>query len=240
MNLSQQVERTHEAVGGYVEAIGVPEYDADAVRARISTRRPYRSAPRAVAAVLAACAILAVFIVGSPVVIAQVERMLQGFATINGQTVQVAVSSVTLEQARRDMPFTVIAPRGIPPGLSEHIDELNPSSSKLDSHLIFRFNEGNKPPELTISESAAHGTSKDQMRMLMTEGTRNGGVLPALPSASSGQYVTVELGNNGQALRQIKLEPITWTVRGTRVDLISPPGMLSAAQLAAIRREMSL
>lgn len=43
---------------------------------------------------------------------------------------------------------------------------------------------------------------------------------------------------NGQVMRRVRVEPVAWVVRGTRVELISPPGLLSPAQLAAIRRAM--
>jgi hypothetical protein len=238
MNQSQLVERTREAAGAYVEAIEVPRYNAAAVAARISRHAARRAIP-GWAVVAAACVLFVAFVAGTPSVRAQVERVLQAFAVINGQNVPVAVNSVSLEQARRDMPFAVIAPAAIPPGMSEAIDELNPSSSRLDSSLIFRFSYGNQAPDVTIVERSSHAVAPQRMRLWMTQGSH--GVrppAPPLPNAASGEHAFVQLGQGGQVQRRVRLEPISWVARGTRIDLISPPGVLSNAQLTAIRRAM--
>ena len=246
MNQSQQVERTRGAVEDYVGGIEVPHYDADTVAARMNARTHSDAMPRprrwttAALAAFAACAIVVIFVVASPAVIAQVERMLHTFATINGQTVPVAVNSVTLDQARRDMPFAVIAPAAIPPGMTEQIDELNPNSSRLDSRLLIRFSNGDGPPTLTIIERSAHATWQ-QMRLWMTVGNTVPPAAPPLPRAPSGgqMFFHAEFGPDGHVIRQVRVEPISWVVRGTRVDLISPPGFLSPMQIAAIRRAMA-
>ncbi len=118
MNQSQQVERARDAVGAYVETIDIPQYNAHAVRARSSAIAPRRAMRRWAAAAAAACVVLVAFVFATPSVRAQVEQMLRAFAVIGGQQVPVAVNDVTLDQARRDMPFTVIAPAAIPAGLS--------------------------------------------------------------------------------------------------------------------------
>jgi hypothetical protein len=236
MNQSQQAERARNAVSAYVESVDVPQYDAAGIAARTSGRNVLRTRPRTAVAALASCAVVAIFVVGSPVVFAQVERMLHAFATVNGQTVPVAVNSVTIDQARRDMPFAVIAPSAVPAGLDENIDELSPTASRLDSHLIFRYNDGEGPPALTIVESSAHAPAHQATRLWMTSG--NHAPAPALPAAATGEHAIVQF-HDGQTMRQVKVAPISWVVRGTRIDLIATPGMLSGMQLAAIRREMS-
>lgn len=245
MNQSQRVERTRGAVDDYVGDIEVPQYDADAVAARMNVRTQADTMPRlrrwptTALAAGAACAIVALFIIASPAVLGQVERMLQAFATINGQTVPVEVNSVTLDQARSDMPFAVIAPAAIPPGLTERIDELNPNSSRLDSHLLIRFSNGDGPTVLTIMERSVHAAPPVRMRLWMTTGPNVVPAAPPLPRVPPGQHMFVQFNHNGQVLRQIRVEPISWVVRGTRVDLISPPGFLSPMQIAAIRRAMA-
>jgi hypothetical protein len=244
MNQSPQAERTVEAAGAYVEGIEIPAYDAAAVASRRTggaARRATRRRMPGWAVAAAVCALIVAFVAGAPSVRAQVERMLQAFAIVNGQSVPVAVNSVSLEQARHDMPFAVIAPAAIPPGMSEAIDELNPSSSRLASSLVFRFSNGNQAPTLTIAERSVRSIPPGQMRLWMTEGLHNGVLPPAppLPSAASGEHAFVQFGHGGQVMRQIRLEPISWVVRGTRIDLVSPPGLLSNAQLMAIRRAMS-
>jgi hypothetical protein len=246
MNQSRQVERTAEAVGAYANAIDVPCYDEAAIRRRMShapanDRHSPRATLRFPAAVAAACALVAIFVLGSPTVVAQVERILHAFAVIGGQTVPVAVNSVTLDQARRDMRFAVIAPAAIPPGFSEQIDELSPSTSRLDSKLLFRFSGPNGGPSLTIMEGGSQKVAPDRMRLWMTSGTN---ALPpnppALPKPETGQHMFVQFGRNGQVQQRVEIHPITWIERGTRIDIISPPGLLSPMQLAAIRRAMSL
>ncbi len=239
MNQSQQAERARDAVGAYVETIDVPQYNAHAVRARTSAVAPPRAIPRWAAAAAAACVVLVAFVFATPSVRAQVEQMLRAFAVIGGQQVPVAVNDVTLDQARRDMPFTVIAPAAIPSGLSPRIDELMPSSSRIDSHLMFQYDAAGGGPGLTIMESSARRTDPTQMRFWMTAG----GAPPQAPhfmnNVPPGQHAFVQFRRDGSVTQRIRVEPITWVVRGTRVDLISPPGLLTPMQLVAIRRAMS-
>ncbi len=241
MNQSQQVERARAAVGAYVETIDISQYSEQAVRAKASTVAPPRTMPRWAAAAAAACVVLVAFVLATPSVRAQIEHMLQAFAIIGGQQVPVAVNDVTLDQARRDMPFTVIAPAAIPAGFAPRIDELTPSSSRLDARLIFRYSSAPNVPGLTIMESSARQTEPTKIRLWMTEG---GAAPPQAPqhtmsNVPPGQHAFVQFRRDGGAEQRVKIEPMSWVVRGTRVDLISPPGVLSATQLAAIRRAMS-
>lgn len=241
MNQSQQVDRAHGAVTAYVETIDVPPYDVAAVRARTSAIAPRRAMPRWVPAVAAACIVFVAFVIGSPTVRAQVEHMLQAFVLVGGRPVPVAVNDVTFDQARRDMPFAVVAPAAIPPGFSERIDELTPSSSRLDARLIFRY-EGANGPGLTIVESSARQTAASQMRLWMTTGAGAPQSPPSLSGLSGlppGEHAFVQFRRDGVVQQRVKIEPIVWTVRGTRVSVVSPPGLLSPMQLAAIRRAMS-
>jgi hypothetical protein len=247
MNQSQRVEPLRRVARAYAETIEVPRFNAAAVRARMPAAAPAGLAWRWAGAALAAALLVVAFGLGSHAVVAQVERMLQAFATIGGQSVPVAVSTVSLEQARRDMPFAVIAPAAIPPGFDETINELNVGSSRLDSRLLFQFRSGESAPEVTIVESAARGgTPQSSMRLWMTQSINGRAPAPpppavarSLPNAASGEHAFVQFGRNGQVMRQVRLEPLTWIVRGTRIDLVSPPGVLSVEQLAAIRRAMS-
>ncbi len=239
MNQSQQVERARDAVGAYVETIDVPQYNASAVRARANAVATPRAIPRWTAAAGAACVVLVGFIFAAPTVRAQVEQMLHAFATIGGRPVPMTVNDVTLDQARRDMPFRVIAPAAIPAVLTPRIDELTSSSSPLDSRLIFRY-EGNGVPGLTIMESSARQGAPSQMKLWMTAGAgAPPQVPPAMKGVPPGQHAFVKFRRDGGVMQQVRMEPISWVVHGTRVDLISPPGVLTPQQLAAIRRAMS-
>jgi hypothetical protein len=241
MNQSQQVERARAAVGAYIETIDIPQYNERAVRARASAGAAPRAVPRWAAAAAAACVVLLVFVFATPTVRAQVEQMLRAFAVIGGQQVPVAVNDVTLDRAQRDMPFHVVAPAAIPLGFTSRIDELTPSSSPLDARLVFRYQgPGNGVSGLTIMESSARHGAPTAMKLWMTAGSAAPPqVPPVMKNVPPGEHAFVKFGRDGGAMQQVRVEPISWVVRGTRVDLISPPGVLSAMQLAAIRRAMS-
>jgi hypothetical protein len=245
MNQSQQIERIARASSAYANAIEVPPYQEAAIRLRMrgapaNTRSGLSDVARFSLAAFAASAVLAIFVLGSPTVRAQVERMLHAFAVVGGQTVPVTVNSATLDQAGRDMPFAVIAPSAIPPGFSGSVDELQPSTARLDSQLVFRFTNSNGGPALTIVESRARKSTPERVRLWMTVGTNPPPHAPSLPSPETGRHMFVQFGPSGQVTQRVELHPITWTVRGTRIDLVSPPGLLSPMQLAAIRHAMSI
>jgi hypothetical protein len=88
-------------------------------------------------------------------------------------------------------------------------------------------------------ESSGRQSAPTQMKLWMT----NGGAPPQAPHAlgnlPSGQHAFVQFRRDGGITQRVSIEPISWIVRGTRVDLISPPGVLSPMQLGAIRRAMS-
>lgn len=243
MNQSQRVERLREIARGYAESIEAPRFNAAAIRSRMPGASWTGFGWRRAGVALAAGLLIFAFAFGGRAVVAQVERMLQAFATIGGQSVPVTVSAVSLEQARRDMPFAVIAPAGIPAGSDETINELSVGSSRLDSRLLFQYRSGDRAPGLTIIESAARGaTPQSAVRLWMRYSIRGmapPGAVPPLPNAASGEHAFVQFNHSGQVQYRARIEPFTWVVRGTRIDLISPPGLLTAQQLAAIRRAMS-
>jgi hypothetical protein len=80
MSQLQQVNRMRSGVAAYVEAIAVPDYDLPAVQARLNQSVAPRGRLRWAAAALAAAVIVVGFVFASPMVVAQVERMLQAFA----------------------------------------------------------------------------------------------------------------------------------------------------------------
>lgn len=240
MNQSQQVERARDAVGAYVETIDIPHYNEPAVRARANAGASQRAIPRWRVVAAAACVVLVAFVFATPSVRAQVEQMLHAFAMIGGRPVPMTVNDVTLDQAQRDMPFHVVAPAAIPAGFTSRIDELTPSSSPLDARLVFRYQGPGNVPGLTIMESSARQAAPSQMKLWMTEGSAvPPHVPPVMKNVPPGQHAFVQFRRDGTVTQQVRLEPISWVVRGTRVDLISPPGVLTPMQLAEIRRAMS-
>lgn len=216
----------------YVEGIEVPDFDLRSVQARRTEAFRSKFPRGAIAA--AAAVLVVVFVLSAPAVFAQVERTLRAFVTIRGHTEAVPVASVTLEEARSRVPFTVVAPAAIPPGFQGTIDEIDSGPSRFDSRLVFRFANGNAPG-FTIFESSALHTRGNE-RLMMTVGKPNGMAhLPALPPE---QHAFVQFGRNGVVTRRLRVEPISWIVGGTRIVLVSPPGVLSKAQMDTIRRAM--
>jgi hypothetical protein len=219
----------------YVEGIDVPAFDVRAVRSRqVEPVRSYTWRQGAIAA--AAFAVVVSFIFSGPAVLAQVERTLRAFVSTGGQMQAVPVESLTLDRARASVPFTVIAPGAIPAGFTGTVDEIDPGPSRFDSRLVFRFSNGTGPG-FTIVESSAMQAGMKQ-HLWMTEG--KGGMLPRLPGlppASTGRHAFVEFRGNS-VTRRVSIEPISWTVAGTHIDLVSPPGLLTKAQIEAIRRSM--
>ena len=80
-----------DAVGRYAESIAVPAYDARAVDSRRGAYDANRGEWRNVWVATAAGAIFVVAVALGPAVVAQVERVMQAFAVVNGQTTQLPV-----------------------------------------------------------------------------------------------------------------------------------------------------
>ncbi|HZY98834.1 MAG TPA: hypothetical protein VFE36_04630 [Candidatus Baltobacteraceae bacterium] len=219
----------------YVEGIDVPKFDPRAVQARRA--EPVRPAfPRS--AIAAAAVLVVVFTLSAPAVLAQVERTLRAFVNAGGRTEAVPVASVTLEEARTRVPFTVIAPTAIPPGYQGTLDEIDPGPSRFQSRLIFRFSNGNAPGFTIMESSATQSDAKQRLWMTLADGNASRALHPpALPSDSTGRHLFVQFHNKSIS-RRIAVEPMSWTAGGTRIDLVSPPGVLSKAQMEAIRRAM--
>lgn len=220
----------------YVEGIDVPNFDLRSVRSRRT--EPIGSMASRQRAIAAAAAVtLVAVILSGPAVLAQVERTMRAFAEAGGRTEAVPVQSETLEEARARVPFTVIAPAAIPSGYQGSIDEIDPGPSRFESRLVFRFSNGNAPGFTIIESSAMQAPVKQHLWMTVGNANVPPPHVPGLPSKASGQYAFVEFHANG-VMRRMPVEPISWTAGGTRIALISPPGVLSKAQIEAMRRAM--
>ena len=266
MNRTPSDSELRDALHASVAAIDVPPFDL----AKIEVRKPQAGTPYgfprrstrrlALVAVPVAIAVALVAILPSmPSVVAQVERALRGFAVIDGRTVPLTVQTVSVEQARAQMPFEVIAPAAVPENLRLTVNELYSPSSPADAHVIFEYHGNAGFPVLTVDESSAsaHGPTK----MMVTErnvvrgpGAPPESALPpegappaALPAGGTGPGKAAYFMRstqvkvvNGRATRQsFELHPVVWTVRGTRIVLAATPGGLSPAQVDAIRAAMS-
>lgn len=62
---------------------------------------------------------------------------------------------------------------------------------------------------------------------------------PAMNGGMPQQEAVLQVRANGRQPFQVRLTPQSWTVGNTRIDLMSPPGTLTTAQIEAIRHEMS-
>jgi hypothetical protein len=227
----------------YAESIEVPAFDESSVRARRRAgehTRPASAAPawrRRLAAVAAAGVLLA-FVVNAPAVIAQVQRVVEAFTFVNGQAVPLTVETVSLAQAQSDLPFAVIVPPSIPGFGPNAIRELYSKPSRSDARLVFDYRGAHPGPPLTIEESSP-ANSAEQSYMVVahdrSSDTQRVAPLRAGAPPPNGQLTVQLLGKGGT----VRIQPITWITRGTRIVLVSPPGMLSPAQVNAIRTAMS-
>lgn len=231
------VNEAKTLVADYVDAIDVPRFRAAQVEAR-RVRAPVepRTWPRMWAAIPAAVAAI-VLVAFAPAVVAQVQRVIQAFTIVNGRPTEVPVRDVSIEELRTDMPFSVVAPIGIPANLHEEISEIGTGAS---ARAMFRFSASGGPPVLTILENNAANDSPTNLMMRYGPA----GQMPALPPVPNqdaapipGNHAALVIRRNGMQTR-VKVNPITWIARGTRISLIAMPGALNRAQLNAILRSM--
>ena len=247
MNQSSEISRVRDAASAYAENITVPQYNEAAIRSRAAGMPGRLRDWRRSATAVAAAVLLIALVLNGRSVVAQMEHMLQAFVTVGGRNVPALVRSVSLDQARRDMPFPVIAPAAIPARLQETIDEIVPGTSRIASRLVFQFGSGHGLPLTIIESSAQAKTIRTQMGLWMKNPNSVAKPAPALPPPSAnGEHAFMQsqmrAGMQPPAhigTGQIAVQPIDWSVRGTNIQLISPPGLLSNAQIAAIRRMMS-
>ena len=246
-----------DAIRGGVAAIDVPPLNHAAIRARASDAAPEpavnRSTPRwrpALVAVPAAFAV-AIMIVAIPAVRAQVERAIRAFSIVDGRSVPLAVRAVTLDEARSQMPFAIIAPAGVPAGLRGSITELSSPSSPAEAHLVFQYQGSDGFPALTIDESSA-ATPPASGLMVTETRTSNGAppdapavAPPPLPASARGheayvvRNVEVRRMNGRTTTHTLEIHPIVWVAHGTRIVLAPTSAAITARELAAIRAAMS-
>lgn len=233
------------SVTDYVGKISIPACDLSAIQTRRTVQRrsslwnPWMSA-------VVATGILVAILANVPAVVAQVERVFRAFTIIDGHTVPLAVQTVSLEQARSHVPFTVIAPAGVPGGLRPTIRAFSSESSPNQARLMFEYRKSaaDAPPALTIMETTDNGRP-DRNVLFMTKSSDTVSVpsLPPVPTqAGDRQTVAVQdykLVRDGKEKHwRVKLTPVTWAQHGTRVMLMSSPDGLSDQQLNGIRTAM--
>jgi hypothetical protein len=232
------VESVRAAVNSYIEGIGFPPYRQAEIESRRPSLRPPSTIRRYVWAALATCTALVMGLALAPAVVAQAERFMQAFMVVNGHRTQVTVQTVSLEQIRADMPFTVIAPAAIPPGLQETVNEVDPHSAYAQA--LFQYARNSGPPIVTIIESSAALKRSGQTVGFWVTRSANGSLPPQPPplSASPTHPTGWLMQANVGATFRVRVEPVVWNVRGTRISLISPPHVLTPAQIVAIVRAM--
>ena len=116
--------------------------------------------------------------------------------------------------------------------------EVLSSASPASDSVAFDLNMGRAVPEISIVESRDGGGPR-QFYLSAREPDRGDAKvapLPALPKLAGGAGPQISVvGNVGKG----SFRPLTWVTRGTRIVLMSPPGVLSDAQIRAIRSAMS-
>ena len=237
---NRHVESLRDAVASHVHAIAIPALDERAIAARrgmpvnaLTSRRPLVRT-----AALATAAALVVFLaVDASAVVAGMQRVFAAFALVGGRTVPLSVREVDLAQARADAPFEVIVPPALE-GTKMTLREILSSGSPASDSVTFDLAMRRPGHEVSIVESRDGGGPR-QLYLSVREPDRDDAKvapLPALPKQSStaGSRISV-VANLGKG----SFVPLTWVTRGTRIVLMSPPGVLSDAQIRAIRSAMS-
>jgi len=233
------------SIADYVGKISVPACDLSAILARRWARykRPLWNAWMSL---VVAAGILIAILANVPAVVAQVDRIMRAFTVVNGHTVPLVVEHTTLAEARAHVPFTVIEPAGVPAGLHGTIREFSSESSPNQTRLMieYRKDASQMPPPLTIMEIADDGHAEHNI-LFMSKGRAGAPPPPvpgAIPHGQTGGIVATQdykLVHNGHEKHwKIKLTPVSWVQRGTRVTLMAPPDALSSQQLAAIKMAM--
>jgi hypothetical protein len=148
-----------DAVVGWTEDAGSPVLDLAAIRRR-AFRLQYPAASRPSLKLQAAIAIsvtLALLAAAPsfPAIVSNVSRAFHAFAIGDGRVQTARTRTVTLEQARKDMPFTVLTPAGLPPSLHANINEVYPSGKRAEAQLWFDFSAEEPGKPVTIIEMSA-------------------------------------------------------------------------------------
>ena len=237
---NQHPESPRDAVASYVHEIAVPVLDERAIAARRGmfavAQAPRRPLLRTAA--LATAAALAIFLAfDASAVVAGMQRVFAAFALIGGRTVPMSVCEVDLAKARADVPFEIIVPPSLP-GSTMTLREILSSASPASDSVAFDLDMQRPGPGVSIMESRDGGGPR-QFYLSAREPDRDDAKvapLPALPKLSGGSGAQISVvGKFGNA----SFVPLTWVTRGTRIVLMSPPGVLSDAQVRAIRSAMS-
>jgi hypothetical protein len=159
------------------------------------------------------------------------------FTLVGERTVPMSVRDVDLAQARADVPFEIIVPPSFP-GIATTLREMRSSASPASDSVVFTLDMRRPGPEISIVETRDGGGPR-QLYLTVREPDRGDAkVAPfrALPKRTSSSDANVSLvGNVGKG----SFVPLTWVTRGTRIVLLSPPGVLSGVQIRAIRSAMS-
>jgi RNA polymerase sigma-70 factor (ECF subfamily) len=161
-------------------------------------------------------------------VVAEIEQFLQAVTIVSGRPAPMTVRAVDLARARSDMPFAVIEPSTIAGTSYATIDEAYSDEHRSDGIVTFEMHAREHQRDFAIVESRA---DRPHVATILTMG-RSAPQMPALPGI--GRRPTLRGLVNGRAFR-----PASWVVRGTRITVMSPPGMLSNAELSAIHNAMA-
>jgi hypothetical protein len=187
---------------------------------------------------LATAAILALFLaVDASAVVAGMQRVFAAFMLVGGRTVPMSVRDVDLATARADVPFAIIVPPSLP-GMAMTLREIRSTVSPANDSVAFDLHMRRTMPDVSIVESRDGGSPRHMYLSVREPDRGDAGVAPlrALPKITGARGAKVSLiGNLGEG----SFAPLTWVTHGTRIVLISQPGVLSDARIRAIRSAMS-
>lgn len=159
MNRNLHDNTLRDAAIRWAADIHAPALDLPAIRRR-AFRQQYppelnRSGKLRVA--IAACVVVAMLLAAEPSVSAIVKNASGAFFAFvvgNGHVHTARTRTVTLEQARKDVPFSVLTPIGIPPSFHAKITEVYPSQHAVDAQIWFEFSSAEPLKSFAILETA--------------------------------------------------------------------------------------
>jgi hypothetical protein len=230
MNVRPSADRMERAVGAYCNAIAVPAFDEAAITAALPVRAG-RAAPRRINVAARSVAVLAGLVLlacSMPAVVAAVQHAFAAFSIAGGRPRPMTIRAVDLERARADMPFAVIAPPAIAGFDVVAVDEIAANPAASDGSVVFQLHRRTPGPDVMIVESDA---ARHHAPTVLTIGRPpDAARFPAIRRPQ----VVLRGSFQGRTFA-----PASWVAHGTRIVVMSPPGLLSSEQLQTIRHRMS-
>lgn len=186
----------------WVDDMASPSFALPEIRKRASAieskSRLMRNALARTAIAAAAAAIIALIAPDASAFMKSITSTLNAFI-VGGHVVKpTTLRDVSIDEARRDMPFHVLQPGGIPESLQPTITEVFPSSDHTGAQLWFHYVDIHTGRHFTLLETAKTPTNTHRGEVVVTQtdnGTRTS--TSALAMGGSG-CISISQSHGGQ------------------------------------------